>query len=528
MPATPYAKILVSVNAAGAVDGGLDIPSDCTIDFIPESIVGWLRCRWEIFDYPEGWATPSGWTLDTDGTIYSTDFYPDQITMPSNEDLWGVWMPRLLVNEQIDDSENILEGLLDYELTALCMLSPGGLRSSGAREKQHFTTSTTRVKGFIRSYQRNLIALETLANGGLTETVVVWAPEDAPSTQATSVLNELDETTDAVETLLHEIDIADESTVDLTATVVGRSDDGDHWRGDVEALVERTAGVLTELEASATSRAYASNPVGWTARWIADTDKMGLWCKGGAGKNVTWGLLANAQAVAKPAVAPSFDLDTLPWDAVWKEPYTGSPWTDDVNGYLLSEGTNPPAAGAPIGGVACASADGVNDKLSTTEVGSDFYTDVVGSFFCVYRAVAADLPAAYGAGAADALGDPGFWSDDGAYFKIAINATDIKIYVNDGTAVGITLPAPADGIHAIQVVWTGGVLYARLDSDPTWSFIACGPIGNVATVGHVFRNHAAAFGKFDIRELRWSKTAISFGEFDDCIVGTNATYGLSL
>lgn len=160
MPTTPYAKILVSVNGAANTDGGIDIPSACTIDFSPESTVGWLRCRWEIYDYPEGWSTPAGWTLDANGTIYSTAFTPPQITMPNSADLWGVWMPRLMVNEQIDDSANVLENLLDQDLTALCMLSPSGLRDSGAREKVHFCSSTTLVKGWLRSHQRNLRALE--------------------------------------------------------------------------------------------------------------------------------------------------------------------------------------------------------------------------------------------------------------------------------------------------------------------------------------------------------------------------------
>lgn len=160
MPTTPYAKLLVSVNGGANTDGGMDVPSTATIQFVAESTVGWLRCRWEIFDYPEGWLTPAGWTLAPSGTIFSNAFVPALITLPANADLWGVWMPRLLVNEQLDDNVNELAGLIDKDTTALSMLSPSGLRDSGAREKQHFTTPTTRIKNWLRSYQRNLRALE--------------------------------------------------------------------------------------------------------------------------------------------------------------------------------------------------------------------------------------------------------------------------------------------------------------------------------------------------------------------------------
>jgi hypothetical protein len=161
MPTTPYAKILVSVNGAGNTSGGLEVPSLATIQFSPESTVGWTSCRWEIYDYPEGWATPASWTLGADGVIYSTSFTPALITLPNIAALWGVWMPRLMVNEQASSDTDLLKGLLDQDTTAISMLSTHGLRDAGAREKQHFTTATTRVKNWLRGYQRNMRVMET-------------------------------------------------------------------------------------------------------------------------------------------------------------------------------------------------------------------------------------------------------------------------------------------------------------------------------------------------------------------------------
>ena len=156
------AKFYVSVNGGANQDGGVEVPSAATIKFVPHSIVGWLRARWEIYDYPEGWAVPAGWTRDPiTGTVYSLEIDPAMIALPTNALLWGVWMLRVLVNEQIDDDQNRLPDLLD-DGTAISMLSPAGYRDIGARENGHFATPQTRVKGWLRNYQRNLRLVEQL------------------------------------------------------------------------------------------------------------------------------------------------------------------------------------------------------------------------------------------------------------------------------------------------------------------------------------------------------------------------------
>ncbi|HNX51566.1 MAG TPA: hypothetical protein PKL08_15460 [Thermoanaerobaculaceae bacterium] len=175
---TVSAQFYVSVNSGANQSGGVDVPSLASVKFVPASIVGWLRARYEIYDYPEGWATPSGWTLDSNGTIYVNDVNalgPPAITMPDNGALWGVWMVRCMVNEQLDTSEVVLDGLY-YDSNALSLLSPSGLRDCGARESQHFTTATTRTKAWLRSYQRNLRALENpkaTANSTSTTPVII-------------------------------------------------------------------------------------------------------------------------------------------------------------------------------------------------------------------------------------------------------------------------------------------------------------------------------------------------------------------
>jgi hypothetical protein len=99
MTTTPYAKILTSVNGAAAVAGYAGaVPSGATIQLSAESTSGWESARWEIYGYPPGWPTPSGWTLEASGLIVSTDYTPTLITLEAATTRWGKWLPRLAVD----------------------------------------------------------------------------------------------------------------------------------------------------------------------------------------------------------------------------------------------------------------------------------------------------------------------------------------------------------------------------------------------------------------------------------------------
>lgn len=160
------AQLQVSVNGAPPVRGGVEVPSGATLAFSGVNAAGWERARYEIIDYPEGWGVPAGWSQEADGTIVSTDFIPTTITLPANTVRWGKWYPRLLVNDQIDESKTRLQnGELFDDTCMISMLSPKGQRDVCALEGDHFTTSTTRVKKWARDIQRNLRAIEAVAVG---------------------------------------------------------------------------------------------------------------------------------------------------------------------------------------------------------------------------------------------------------------------------------------------------------------------------------------------------------------------------
>src|SRR5688572_24844570 len=102
MPTPPYAKVLVSVNGGATVSGGIEVPSGATIQLSGENVSYWSQQRWEIYEYPEGWATPSGWSAAENGTIFSTSVTPAAFTLPANTALWGKWFIRLAINKQVE------------------------------------------------------------------------------------------------------------------------------------------------------------------------------------------------------------------------------------------------------------------------------------------------------------------------------------------------------------------------------------------------------------------------------------------
>lgn len=99
MPTSPFAVAQISVNSGAPASGGLTVPSAATIQLSGTNTSNWTSARWEIYAYPLGWPTPSGWTLDTNtGIIYSMATTPSLITLEAASTRWGKWLVRLIVN----------------------------------------------------------------------------------------------------------------------------------------------------------------------------------------------------------------------------------------------------------------------------------------------------------------------------------------------------------------------------------------------------------------------------------------------
>jgi hypothetical protein len=109
MPSTPYAKILVAVNGGTPTAGTQVVQAGDSIQLVPESTQGWAGAPaiYEIFDYPEGWDPPAGWTVDAIGVYVWTagnivGLQPNAFTMPDTTAVttaqqWGKFKFRLTV-----------------------------------------------------------------------------------------------------------------------------------------------------------------------------------------------------------------------------------------------------------------------------------------------------------------------------------------------------------------------------------------------------------------------------------------------
>jgi hypothetical protein len=133
MPATPYAKLLVSVNGGATQSGGITVSGGDTIDLTIENTTKVLQQKFEIYDYPTGVSCPSGWSTDANGVYYyATDYTPPQFTIS----IWGKYMLRLTVNNGLRDGRADAT-LVDTD-TALSMLSADGIRDLGDGEERQF------------------------------------------------------------------------------------------------------------------------------------------------------------------------------------------------------------------------------------------------------------------------------------------------------------------------------------------------------------------------------------------------------
>lgn len=134
MPTPPYAKLLVEVNSGGPQNGAVYPNLNDSILLRGENVAFWQQQKFEVYDFPVGFALPSGWSDTGTGTyFYEADPYPPAFTVTP----WGKFMLRLTVDRGLNGAGAVDAGLLD-ESTALSVLSPTGLRDLGFLEANQF------------------------------------------------------------------------------------------------------------------------------------------------------------------------------------------------------------------------------------------------------------------------------------------------------------------------------------------------------------------------------------------------------
>jgi hypothetical protein len=157
MPTAPYARALTSIDGGTATAGfRTPVSGGAVIAFSAESISGWTAARWELFGYPRDYATPSGWTLDAGGVLYSTSFTPTSITLPAAATTWGKWLGRLTVNNGVKNGQAGHADMVD-ETWGWEVLSPNlGMREIALGEQ----AQADGVRQWVDPLQRTIHAIE--------------------------------------------------------------------------------------------------------------------------------------------------------------------------------------------------------------------------------------------------------------------------------------------------------------------------------------------------------------------------------
>lgn len=150
MPNTPYAKVLVRKNGGSLTSGRVLATTGDSIALSEENSSGVYNRRFEIYQYPPGFACPSGWTNDN-GRYYSTSPNPDAFLAT----LWGKYLLAHYVNN------GWVTGVTDHvdKSTLLSAPSPGGLYDLAPQEQS-----------WAEDQRANLRVLENVVAGGSSVT----------------------------------------------------------------------------------------------------------------------------------------------------------------------------------------------------------------------------------------------------------------------------------------------------------------------------------------------------------------------
>lgn len=131
MPIAPYALLRASLNGGAVQTGGItgSVGASVQLSADPAGLSGATNVRFEIYDYPAGFGTPSGWSSDAN-SIYYVGTTPPAFTLAP----WGKFMLRLKLNMGISTVASIPSSQLTDEKTGVRCYSPNGVRGPAAGE----------------------------------------------------------------------------------------------------------------------------------------------------------------------------------------------------------------------------------------------------------------------------------------------------------------------------------------------------------------------------------------------------------
>jgi hypothetical protein len=201
---TPYARLRAAIGGGAPISGGITAPpsTSCQLSADPAGLAGAFAFRYELLDYPVGWAVPDGWTADSDGVIFNTDPTPPVFVLPPAS-LFGKFMPRLTLNYGISPNPLVLppENLVDTT-TAIQVVGASGVKDLGFDEEGQF--SATQL--WVADHKSNLRILDAVASSpvGPPPLYTRWVDptvETAPDAPTGSIVSPYATISDAITAL---------------------------------------------------------------------------------------------------------------------------------------------------------------------------------------------------------------------------------------------------------------------------------------------------------------------------------------
>jgi hypothetical protein len=167
----PYAWVLASIGGGANQHGAITATNGQTVALTAESTAFWgsPAARWEIYEYPQGFAVPAGWSTDaTSGAYYYLGNAPPGWTLPAGP-TFGKFMLSLVVNGGVTDGVSVAT-LTDIS-TAIEIVSASGFHDLAYRETNQFGTQ----RKWVEHQKTNIRLLETAVGGFAAATNLIVA-----------------------------------------------------------------------------------------------------------------------------------------------------------------------------------------------------------------------------------------------------------------------------------------------------------------------------------------------------------------
>ena len=164
MPTAPYTLLKASINGGAASTGGLTATSGQSVQLSADATatLGARSYRFRIYEFPEGFTQPSGWSTDADGTyFYAAGATPPVFAAPTLP-LWGKVLVDLTLNGgDAGIGPNSNEDMVD-RATAIQTLSPNGLEDIAFDEDGQFASGEDIDRQWAGALKRTLRTIDDL------------------------------------------------------------------------------------------------------------------------------------------------------------------------------------------------------------------------------------------------------------------------------------------------------------------------------------------------------------------------------